>query len=125
MGSYTELIFGAELKRETPKQVIDTLQEMIDGLDISCPPDHLFFTTPDLRVQSLFRCSSYYFGVNKPNISFRFDDIRHAWVVSTRANLKNYEHEIELFLDWIKPYIESGSGCDDMYAIVTTEYGQP
>ena len=49
------------------------------------------------------------------------DNITDSYVLSTRSSIKNYANEIETFLDWIKPYIESGSGYRDMYAIVTYE----
>ena len=31
MGMYTELIFGAELKKDTPNEVIEKLKSMVDG----------------------------------------------------------------------------------------------
>jgi hypothetical protein len=42
-------------------------------------------------------------------------------VLSTRSNIKNYKQEIETFLEWIKPYINGGSGSRNMYAIVIYE----
>lgn len=53
------------------------------------------------------------------------DEISKCYHISTRSNIKNYENEIELFLDWIKPYIEYGSGVRNLYAIVTYEGGTP
>jgi len=50
-----------------------------------------------------------------------FDDISKSWHLSTRSNIKNYEQEIQTFLEWIKPYIDGGSGGRDMYAIVIYE----
>lgn len=50
-----------------------------------------------------------------------YDENGSQWHISSRTNLKNYEGEIESFLQWIKPYIESGSGAKEMYAIVTYE----
>ena len=117
MGMYTELIFGAGLKKDTPENVIEALKYMI-GETEEKPKD---FPLPDGRCERLFRCSSYYFGVNEPVIKMWKDDIGGNWVLSTRSNIKNYEGEIEAFLEWIKPYIDSGSGCRDMYAIVTYE----
>ena len=117
MGRYTELIFGADLKKDTPDNVIEALKYMIGDTEEK-PKD---FPLPDGRCEWLFRGSSYYFGVSSPVSKMWKDDIGGNWVLSTRSNIKNYEGEIEAFLKWIKPYIDSGSGSNDMYAIVTYE----
>ena len=49
------------------------------------------------------------------------DDIDKCWHISTRSNIKNYENEIETFLEWIKPFIAGGSGNREMYAITIYE----
>ena len=42
--------------------------------------------------------------------------------ISTRANLKNYKRQIEKFIEYIKPYIEQGSGFDhNIFAYVQYE----
>ena len=117
MGMYTELIFGADLKKDTPKNVIEALKYMI-GEKKEKPDD---FPLPDGRCEWLFQGSSYYFGVSRPISKIMLDDIGENWILSTRSNIKNYEGEIEAFLEWIKPYIDRGSGERDMYAIVTYE----
>ena len=117
MGMYTELIFGADLKKDTPESVIEALKYMIG--DIEEKPTN--FPLPDGMCEWLFKCSSYYFGVNIPVSKMWQDDISKNWALSTRSNIKNYEGEIEAFLKWIKPYIDSGSGYRDMYAIVIYE----
>ncbi|AGO48309.1 hypothetical protein Phi17:1_gp33 [Cellulophaga phage phi17:1] len=117
MGMYTELIFGAELKQDTPENVIESLKYMMG--DVEEKPEN--FPLPDGRCEWLFKGSSYYFGINRAASSMWFDDISESWSISTRSNIKNYGDEIESFLEWIKPYIDSGRGCRDMYAIVTYE----
>lgn len=117
MGMYTELIFGAGLKKDTPEKVIEVLKYMVGDTEEK-PKD---FPLPEGRCERLFRGSSYYFGVNEPLWKMWKDDIGENWVLSTRSNIKNYEGEIEAFLEWIKPYIDGGSGYRDMYAIVTYE----
>jgi hypothetical protein len=114
---YTEIIFGADLKQDTPKYVIEALKYMI-GNNKEKPKD---FPLPEGRCERLFQGSSYYFGVNKSVSKMWFDDVNENWALSTRSNIKNYSGEIGDFLEWIKPYIESGSGNRDMYAIVTYE----
>jgi hypothetical protein len=117
MGMYTELIFGASLKKDTPEIVIDSLKYMVG--EIKEKPEN--FPLPEGRCEWLFRGSSYYFGVNQPVLKMWFDDISKNWIISTRSNIKNYNNEIETFLDWIEPYIKYGSGNKSMYAIVTYE----
>lgn len=114
---YTELIFGARLKSDTPETVIESLKYMI-GETEKKPKD---FPLPDGKCEWLFQGSSYYFGVCRPVSKMWKDDISGEYVVSTRSNIKDYKGEIETFLEWIKPYIESGSGERDMYAIVIYE----
>lgn len=113
MGMYTELIFGARLKETTPKEVIETLQYMVG--DLEQPPEKLAFETSTGR--NVLLGGSFYFGVHSAVSKFFYDDLAKAWTLSSRANIKNYEDEIEQFLEWIKPYIDSGSGEREMYAI--------
>ena len=117
MGMYTELIFGAELKKDTPDNIIEALGYML-GETREKPKD---FPLPDGRCEWLFCGSSYYFAINNPVNKMWRDHIDNCYHISTRSNIKNYEGEIETFLEWIKPYIESGSGNREMYAITTYE----
>lgn len=110
MGMYTELIFGAKLKKDTPESVINTLRYMIGDID---KPEILEF---DANRNPLIG-GSYYFGVTRSVSNMYYNLTDKRWQISTRANIKNYEGEIDQFLTWIKPYIEQGSGTRDMYAI--------
>ena len=113
MGMYTELIFGASLKENTPKDVIETLQYMVGNIE---KPKNLAFDTESGRNPLLE--SSCYFGIDRP-VSV-FYKTGKTWKLSTRASIKN-DGEIEQFLQWIEPYIQSGSGSKDIYAYVTYE----
>jgi len=117
MGMYTELIFGAELKKDTPNEVIEALKYMLG--EIETKPAN--FPLPDGRCEWLFQGGSYYFAINNPVNKMWFDDIDKRWHLSTRSNITNPRQEIQTFLEWIKPYINGGSGCRDMYAIVIYE----
>ena len=117
MGMYTELIFGAELKKDTPNEVIEALKYMLRETETK--PTN--FPLPDGRCEWLFCGGSYYFAVNKAVNKMWFDDISRSWHLSTRSNIKNYDQEIQTFLEWIKPYIDGGSGGRGMYAIVIYE----
>jgi len=114
MGMYTELILGCSLKRDTPAEVIQTIRNLVNGTPQSADS---FKTTG----RNPLRGGSYYFGVISTEPEFWFDDIRQAWILSSRGNIKNYEREIESFLTWLQPYIDRGSGSNEMYAIVMYE----
>ena len=114
---YTELIFGAELKKDTPNEVIEALKYMLGETETK--PTN--FPLPDGTWERLFCGGSYYFAVNKAVNKMWFDDISRSWRLSTRSNIKNYDQEIQTFLEWIEPYIYGGSGSRDMYAIVIYE----
>lgn len=62
MGMYTELIFGAELKKNTPNKVIEALKYMLG--EIEARPDN--FPLPNGRCESLFCGCSYYFAISDP-----------------------------------------------------------
>lgn len=125
MGMYTELIFGCSLKKETPLEVIEILRAMVENraYKLECLPQHEFFKCE--RWAYLFTCSSYYFGVCESVKRLWLDHISKQWIISTRANIKNYDEEIHKFLDWIKPYVDNGSGVKEMYAISTFEESTP
>ena len=114
---YTELIFGATLKEDTPDKIINVLNYMLGKVEVK-PID---FPLSDGRCECLFKGSSYYFAVNNPVNNMWKDRIDEQYHISTRSNIKNYSGEIEEFLEWIKPYIEQGSGSREMYAIVIHE----
>lgn len=116
MGMYTELIFGAALKKDTPNTVIQALKYMLGERD-----KPLDFPLPEGRCEWLFLGTSYYFGVSTCVNKLYYDNIGENYILSTRSNIKNYNNEIEIFLDWVKPYIEYGSGTKNMYAIVMYE----
>lgn len=119
MGMYTEIIFGAGLKEELPEVIVSTIKKLVAGEDLAeSTPNHPFFKSK--RPWLLRSGGSYYFpGTVEPK--FWFDDIAKQWFLHFRTNIKNYDSEIEKFLDWIKPYIEEGVGERNFYAIVTYE----
>jgi len=118
MGMFTELIFGAALKKDTPQEVIDSIKYMAG--QIQDQPKG--FPFEEQRLKWLFTSGgSYYFGVHEAVFDMKFDKLTSEWIISARVNLKNYEQEIQKFLEWIKPFISKGSGTRDFYAIVTYE----
>jgi len=110
------------LKKETPNEVIEALKYMIG--EIEEKPKN--FPLPDGRCECLFNGGSYYFAVNKAVSKMWLDDTDRQWHISTRSNIKNYDSDIETFLEWVKPYIAGGSGGRGLYAItIHEEQGVP
>lgn len=109
MGMYTELRTNFKLRPNTPAEVIRVLSWMANCSSSEPPPfelpSHPLFSCP--RWGCLMRMSSAY-----------FDDRPSAAVVKWRgqfhvlsvANLKNYDGEIEKFLDWVRPYVHALPG---------------
>lgn len=122
---YTELIFGAAIDTTRLTDVdLKALEYLfkpeIDWDDVPQElPDHPFFKCD--RWGAITRCSSCYFAVIQNPSIYHIDSIPKRLELSSRANLKNYDNEIEKFLDWIHPHIEQGSGDRDFYAIVCYE----
>lgn len=116
MGMYTELIFGAEFKKDTPKELIDTLRYMVG--DLTDKPDRYLWSE---NRNPINWGGSYYFAISKTVSKMWYDEISESWTLSSRTNLKNYNGEIESFLELVKPWIQSGSGTRDMYAITIYE----
>lgn len=121
MGMYTELVFGARLQPDLPQKVEKALKYMVRGTGKEPEelPDHEFFQSE--RWARLFHCGSYYFGIHRPHAIMEWDDISNSYSLSTRSSIKNYDKEIDKFLDWVKPYVNQGSGTRGMFAMVCYE----
>jgi hypothetical protein len=115
MGVYTELIFGAQLKTETPKEIIDTLLYLTGE---GKKPEKLVIDFSSNPLKS----SSQYFAVNLPLNKMWLGPTDGDWHISTRSNI-NQGANISEFLQWIKPWVKYGSGAADIYAIVIHEDG--
>ena len=117
MGMYTEFHFNALLKPDVPKKVIDVLKCMVgdpscphertEGIDTRDLPDHALFG--ETRWRWMLTGNSYYFDM-VPSSILKWDSISNAYYLSTRSNFKNYDNEISLFIDWIKPYLDKDDG---------------
>ena len=109
MGMYTEIHFNSELKSDTPEDVINILKYMVGDLDDEpeSKPDHELFD--DTRWGFMLQCDSYYFDADTHS-TIRFDSISNSYYLCIRSNFKNYGNEIELFIEWIKPYLDKTKG---------------
>lgn len=104
MGMYTELVMNVGLK-DIDADTARLLRAMIEHnglLDDLPKPDHPLFSTP--RWAFMLNSGSFYFvpfGASKFVESF--PGTQH---ISIRTDFKNYDDEINLFADWIAPYVE-------------------
>lgn len=108
MGMYTELNLGVRFHKNTPQNVIDILKYMLAESPVRFEylrpqlPEHPLFKTD--RWMIMLDCGSYYFD-GKPDSSLNYDKITECYFLNVRCNLKNYDREIEHFLDFIQPYL--------------------
>mgnify|MGYP001616492046 CR=1 FL=1 len=105
MGMYTQLHFASDLKPDTPKEVIEVLEAMATGRtdNLGKLPDHEFFNCS--RWEVLFTMGSGYFDYDT-HCKFWKEGYLDFYVLNVTSNLKNYDSEIEKFLDWINPYLD-------------------
>ena len=105
MGMYTELNIGVEFKEDLPPEFVEVLEYLtnFDYLDDWQPKvKHSLFNTE--RWRRMLFSASYYFDA-KPHSEFVFDKISNSWFLTCVFNMKNYDSEIELFLDFIVPQL--------------------
>jgi hypothetical protein len=105
MGMYTQLNINVTL--DNNHRVIGVLNKLInqnDDEELNIDDPHPFFKC--LRFRYVFHSCSYYFD-SKPYANLTFDTINKLYYFSTVFDLKNYDSEIEEFLNWLCPYIET------------------
>lgn len=101
MGMYTQLVMACSVKNNP--EAVHVLKFLIDPHDDKFEvPDHPFFRTD--RWRWLFVMSSHYFTPSTSQ-KFEYNEVAEAWSLITCSNLKNYDNEIEKFIDWISPYL--------------------
>ena len=100
MGMYTEIYVNVDLKEDTPKTIIATLQTICNGYTPEGVPS---------RAGNLFQDRSYY--TPRTCVShLTYDEISKQWSLLGKGDLKNYEDEIEHFFNWIMPWVEGWPG---------------
>ncbi len=117
---YTELVFQGVTKDNLPDTVELLMERFFDGNDMYIEPpfyggdyqltlpDHDLFKCP--RWKDIGRMSSFSFlpiPVTTMDEQIRGEGIYNLFL---RCDLKNYDDEIELFIDWIKPYMKKCYG---------------
>lgn len=113
MGHYTEFYCTLKLKSDTPKDVVDLLRRVIKDGDLGLKEGTQIFNHDDVFKPEIshpfFKCERWWavlifndWGTTKGS---KFIENDHGVVINIHVNFKNYDDEIDQFLDWIKPYI--------------------
>lgn len=93
---YTELVAGMRLKKSTD----GTLRYFLGDTDYL--PEKLRDRFKSFRFNGMFRSGSCYFD-RIPDSKIRETD--DCIYLNVGFNIKNYNNEIETFLEWVCPYI--------------------
>lgn len=107
MGMYTKLSVDIRFRENLPEEVVAALDIMsCNTFEASHTlPQHDLFKSP--RWDFMLLCSSYYhtpFSLTK----FHKDEISQSYYLTSSSDFKNYNDEIDLFFDFISPYVEDG-----------------
>ena len=107
MGMYTEIYINVDLKKDTPDDVIKVLKALCRILPDQ-EYDEVIADYPSRWIH-LFSNMSYYTPYT--NCRFlEFDNISNQWSLLGKGDIKNYGNEIEVFFEWIMPWIEGSVG---------------
>ena len=123
MGDYTGYVFNLSLKKETPKEIIDLLNDMFYCQSFNFEEkasafEHKFFDT--YRWSIIFRCSSAYF----PNWSYRAfkENLDGSYCLISASSTKGNQEAAALFLDWIKEWIIPTTADSNLVGFSLFEY---
>lgn len=114
MGYYTEFKFRSKLKKDTPREVTDLLHKVIVERDIGIGDKMLFHSedVPRPEIDAEFfdcpRWHSLFLSNNfDPDITgSKFYKENDQWVLSIHSEFKNYDDEIDFFINWIQNYAD-------------------
>ena len=100
MGMYTEIFVNADLKPETPDEVIATLKAMCEK-DADSP--HL--EGRPVRWPYLFNGGSFYVPCTECAL-LTYSDERESYSLLAKGDIQNDDGEIQQFFEFIKPWCE-------------------
>ena len=102
MGTYTELVLKCRITEHKSDLVEEILRFLFaKGDEPSELPNHDFFKKTSW--EAIGRSGSYY---HIPSTQNYYD----GHCLFSRSDLKNYDDEIESFIDWLMPYIINAPG---------------
>ena len=100
MGMYTEIYVNADLKKETPQDVIDVISAICEkNYEAKC-----LIGKPSMWGW-LFNNGSYYLPLTECG-KITKDSVSGIYSFIGKGDIKNYEGEIEQFFNFIKPWCE-------------------
>jgi hypothetical protein len=100
MGMYTEIFVNADLKEDTPKEVINVLIAM-------CGKNHTskHLSEKPKRWACLFNNGSCYVPSTQV-AKLTYNRFCQNYSLIAKGDIKNYKNEIEQFFEYIKPWCE-------------------
>ncbi len=110
MGMYTHLCLNARLRVDTPQPVIDMLVSMVEGTladDADNDMAHSLFVTE--RWRWMLRSGGNGFPAST-NSRLYMEPYSPAPRLTVNCAIKNYSHEWQEFIDWIRPYCTEATG---------------
>jgi len=104
MGMYTELNLCIEFKKSVNRDFLYTISEMVkDSMYIKKGNEKVLFESE--RSSIMFKCSSSYF-VDIVISKLNYNKYTERWELFVHSNFKNYDNDIEKFIEFIMPHIE-------------------
>ena len=116
MGHYTEFKFKGKLKKDTPAEVTKFLHRIFIERDLGLPRNAMLFHSKDVFKPDFdhpfFKCERWYQcflgtnfnGENMEERTMKYNTHGNS-IILIHSEFKNYDDEIEHFLDWIKPFL--------------------
>lgn len=102
MGHYTQLCFNAELKKETPREVISTVRWLLGEHEEEDGPLDAGLVAK--TYEGMFNTWSFYHAPAGSK-SFLRRNRSDEWYLSVLCDIKNYSSQLEAFVEWIKPWV--------------------
>lgn len=114
MATWTELVLAVEFRADTPADILDWIQYLVnpDLVTADKPlkrPDHPLFkqrTENAPLYLDLFHGESTAFA-GESVLRFAKQDTSGQWHLTVRSAVRNYQREIEALLLFLMPYVEA------------------
>lgn len=112
MGHYTQFKCWIKLQHNTPEHIIAFLDKFINNHNIGLPEGTVMYHSKDIKPpedidHEFFKCERWETLLTsvyaKPS---KIHKVGRTWIIDMHAELKNYDSEIQKFVDWITPYIK-------------------
>jgi hypothetical protein len=113
MGYYTSLKFKAKLKHDIPEEVLGILKRVLIEKCLVPSYKKLFNSQDVFKVDikhPFFQCERWFAvflftNCDNSKKGGKLYQKNDSWIIDLDTEFKNYDDEIENFLDWISPFI--------------------